>query len=509
MTPRKPQRITETMNLSQASPTFSLLRVILLSTSMLPIGVGTLIGQSSVPRVGERQPPADWLSECPGGPSGAWCGSYEVWEDREAREGRRIGLNVVVMPAASGTPASDALVWLDGGPGGAATESGPGIGGALASARVDRDLLLVDQRGTGSSNPLDCAAPAPGGPLQEHFDEFFPLDYVRACLDAQNADVTQYTTPIAMDDLNEVRAALGYDKLTLFGGSYGTRAGLIYMRRHPETVRAVVLKGVAPTNMRNPLPFARALDAGISGVFQACAAEPDCAAHYPDLERDWARLAERFEQGPVTAMVTHEGRTEEVTISKGVFADGVRHILYQVRQSTTLPRIITKAAAGDFDEFAQRELTQSIGFGDALSMGMFMTVTCSEDLQFLTEEEIRRETEGTFMGDYRIRRQLAACAIWGRGEVDETYFAPVTADTPTLLLSGEFDTATPVSGADWVAEYLPNALHIVVPNESHGFANPACEFGIVNQFLVTGTFEGLETSCVLETVRPPFERAGS
>lgn len=464
------------------------------------------LAQSSVPTpVDDRQPPVEWLSACEDGPAGAWCGTYEVWEDREAESGRRIGLNVVVMPAASSSPAADALVWLDGGPGAGATESGPGIAGAFQAARADRDVLLVDQRGTGRSHPLDCATPANDAPLQEHFEDFLPLDDVRECLAAQDADVTKYTTPIAMDDLNEVREALGYEQVTLFGGSYGTRAGLIYMRRHPETVRAAALKGVAPTNMRNPLPFARALDDGVAGVFEACAAEPECAESFPDLERDWARVAERFERGPVTATVTHEGRTEEVELSKGVFADGVRHILYQVGQSRTLPRIITDAAAGDFDAFAQRELQQSIGFGDALSMGMFLTVTCSEDLQFLTEDEIRRETEGTFMGDYRIRRQLAACEIWGRGDIDESYSAPVTADVPTLLLSGEFDTATPVAGADWVAEYLPDALHIVVPNESHGFANPGCEFGLLNEFVLVGGHEGLNAACVRETKRPSFE----
>ena len=466
----------------------------------------TASAQSAVP---DRQPPVSWLTPCEAGAGGAWCGTYEVWENREARSGRRIGLNVMVIPAPTPTPASDALVWLDGGPGGAATNSGPGLAQALADARAERDLLLVDQRGTGGSNALDCPAPGPDDPLQAHFGEFLPPDEVRACLAMQDADVTQYTTPIAMDDLNEVREALGYDRLTLFGGSYGTRAALIYMRRHPETVRAVALKGVAPTNMRNPLPFARALEEGLSGVFDACAAEPGCAAAYPDLEGDWGRIAARFERGPVTATVTHEGRTEQVSIPKGVFADGVRHILYTVNGSRTLPRMIAAGARGDFDEFAQRELQQSIGYANALSLGMFLTVTCSEDLQFLTEDEIRRETDGTFMGDYRIRRQLAACEIWGKGDVDASYSAPVTADAPALLISGEFDTATPVAGANWVAEYLPNSLHLVVPNESHGFRAGACEFGVISRFLGAGNAEGLDSSCLLETTRPAFETGGA
>lgn len=421
-----------------------------------------------------------------------------------AQSGRRIGLYVVVIPAESVTPARDALVWLEGGPGGAATQNGPDIGGLLTAARADRDRLLVDQRGTGRSHPLNCPTPADDAPLQEHFEEFLPPDKVRACLAGQDADVTKYTTPIAMDDLNEVREVLGYDQISIFGGSYGTRAGLIYLRRHPETVRVAVLKGVAPTNMRNPLPFARALDWGLQGVFDACSAEADCAEAHPHLEAEWGRVVEQFENGPVTARVTHAGRTEEVTISKGVFADGIRHILYSVGQSRSLPGLIRDAANGDFALFAQRELEQSIGFGNLLSLGMFLTVSCSEDLQFVTEDEIVRDTEGTFMGDYRIRRQLDACEIWGSGDVAESYLAPVTAGAPTLLMSGEFDTATPVSGANWVAEHLPNAVHIIVPNESHGFANAACEFGVIDRFIANAGPEGLDADCIHETRRPAF-----
>lgn len=457
---------------------------------------------------GTRQPPVDWLSSCEVGGETGWCGTYEVWEDRGARTGRRIGLNVIVLPARSGTPAPDALVWLHGGPGGAATESGPAIGSLLAASRETRDYLLVDQRGTGRSHPLDCPVPDEGAPLQVHFEEFLPPDYVRACLAAQDADVAQYTTPIAMDDLDDVREALGYEQLTLFGGSYGTRAALIYMRRHPGSVRAAVLKGVAPTNMRNPLPFAKALEVGLDGVFRACGAEEACAAAFPDLEDDWRRVVERFESGPVTTTVTFRGRTEEVTISKGVFADGIRHILYSVGASRILPLLIHEAASGDFSRFAARELEQALGFATALSTGMFLTVTCSEDLRFLTEEEIRRETAGTFFGDYRVQRQLAACQIWGRGDVDASYEAPVTVDVPTLLISGEFDTATPVAGASRVAEHLPRAVHLVVPNESHGFANPSCEATLINRFIMQGGAEGLDTTCLAETRRPPFVTGG-
>lgn len=470
-----------------------------------------LVGAVSLPAEAQqpsRTPPVDWLRPCQvavgGDTADGWCGSYAVWENRAAQTGRRIPLKVVVLPARQEPREPDPVVWLRGGPGGAATASIRGIAQALGQSWQRRDLLFVDRRGTGSSHPLDCPPRPEDEPLQTYFEPFLQPHFVRACLAAQDADVTQYTTPIAMDDLNEIRAALGYEKINIFGRSYGTRAGLIYLRRHPETVRAAVLKGVAPTNMRNPLPFARALEWGLDGVFEACAADEACAAEYPDLEADWNGVVDRFAAGPVTATVRHEGRVEEVTVSKGGFADGIRHILYSVGASRGLPRLIRDAARGDFNRFAQAELEQMMGLGEALSIGMFLTVTCSEDLRFVTEDEIRRETGGTFLGDYRVRLQLAACEIWGRGEIPDDYTAPVTAVVPTLLISGEFDTATPVDGATWVAEHLPNATHLIVPNESHGFRNPRCELGVINRFIANGGPDGLDADCIYETVRPPF-----
>lgn len=461
-----------------------------------------------------RPPPAEWLEPCRfavGNGRDAWCGTYEVWENREAAEGRRIGLRVLVLPARSPTPDPDPVWFLHGGPGGAATEAAGGVAQMLTSVNETKDLVFVDQRGTGASSPIDCDGPATDAPLQEFFDPFLELDDVRRCLEKQEADVRLYTTPIAMDDYDEVREALGYETINLFGGSYGTRAGLVYLRRHPETVRSAALKGVAPTNMRNPLPFARALERGIEAIFTACETEPECAAAYPQLRGDWERAKARFEDGPVTAEVEdpRNGRRETVRIPRGVFADGLRHILYSIHDSRGLPRMIHEAADGDFARFAREEIRQSIGFGELLSMGMFMTVTCSEDLRFMTEEEIRRETAGTFLGDYRIRRQLAACEVWGRGEIDEGYTRPVRVENPVLLISGEYDTATPPEGGAWVAEHLPNSRHIIVPNESHGFVNAPCEFGVINRFLEAGTHEGLDASCLEETRRPKLIVEGS
>ena len=478
-----------------------------LSLSLTLTGGLVLVGPLGVSAQNGASP--SWLTPCVVSTDvPALCGTYEVWEDRAARDGRRIPLNVVVVTARGDDPLPDPVLFFRGGPGAAATEAIAGVVRVLEGVRDRRDVVFIDQRGTGASNPLDCEGSGGNGGLQAHFGEFLPEAYVRDCLAHQDADVSLYTTPIAVDDFDEVRAALGYGQINLYGGSYGTRAAQVYLRRHPGTVRAAVLKGVAPMDMMNPLPFAKALEHGVQAVIAACAAEAACQEAYPDLAGDWEGSQARFEGGAVAAEVIdpETGRRESVTIDRGVYADGVRHILYSVAASAQLPGMIHAAGRGDFDAFAQRELGQSIGFAELLSMGMFMTVTCSEDLRFVTEDDIREATEGTFLGDYRVRRQLAACEIWGWGEgVGEHYQGPVTEDVPVLLISGEFDTATPADGAEEVARHLPNGRHLIFPNESHDFANPQCEWRIMTEFISRASLEGVDLSCVPETVRPPFD----
>ena len=469
-----------------------------------------LLVVSATPLATAQHAYPDWLESCQLDRVDAetLCGSYTVWENRAAERGRRITLNVVVVPASGVERMPDPVFYFAGGPGGAATNAVSTSLQVLRGVREARDLVFVDQRGTGQSHPIFCEEPTGEGPLQAFFGEFLEEEYVRGCLARQDADVAQYTTPIAMDDIDEVRAALGYGRINLYGGSYGTRAAQVYLRRHTAMVRSAVLKGVAPMDMKNPLPFARALEHAVRAVIEACAAEAACNEAYPDVADDWERSKEYFARGPVNATVEHPQteRREAVTIHRGVYADGVRHILYSMRASRQLPGMIHAAAGGDFDAFAQRELEQAIGFNDRLSGGVFMTVTCAEDLRFLTEEEITTGTSGTFLGDYRVRRQLAACEIWGWGAgVDESYTEPVSVETPVLLLSGEYDPATPADGAEGVTRHLPNGTHIVFPNQSHGFRNPACETRITADFIKAASAEGLDLACVAETRRPRFD----
>src|SRR5215210_3221642 len=176
------------------------------------------------------------------------CGQLPVWENREARSGRKIDLQVVVIPATSPSPVPDPLFYLAGGPGESAIREAPYFPQVFARLRRDRDLVFVDQRGTGKSGVLACELPGSEDDPQGYLREMFPLESIRTCAAglSKNADLRQYTNIQVLDDLDDVRAWLGYERINLYGGSYGTRAAVVYLKRHPEHVRSVILDALVP-----------------------------------------------------------------------------------------------------------------------------------------------------------------------------------------------------------------------------------------------------------------------
>ena len=429
----------------------------------------------------------------------ARCATYEVWENRAATSGRRIPLNIVVLPARGNERQPDPVFYFDGGPGAAATSAAPYLSRLLGAVNQSRDLVFIDVRGTGRSGALSCGLPPDDAPLQRYFDDFLNEAYVRDCLRRQEADVRFYTQPIAMDDIDEVRQALGYERINLYGASGGTRQEQIFVRRHPSSVRTIVMHGAHPMDGEMPLSFARALDDGVRWLIDWCARDANCRAANPDLGGDWERAKRRFDGGPVQATVRHprSGQEERVRISRGVFADGLRHMLYNLGRAEEIPPRIHAAAEGDFAPFAQAELRQVINFDRTLSHGFFLSSTCAEDVRFISEDEVRAQTAGTFLGDYRVRQQQAACRIWPKGEgIDEDFQAAVKADVPVLIMSGDTDVATPAADAERIARALPKAVHVIFPNQGHALANPDCASRLIAAFIARPGAEGLDTRCV-------------
>ena len=443
-------------------------------------------------------------------PGPAKCGKFEVFENRAARKGRKISINVLVLPATGDKREPDPLFYFAGGPGSAATEDAQGIARGFVKIREHRDLVFVDQRGTGGSHPLDCALFDPND-QQSYLGYFFPLDDVRKCRQQleTKADLTLYTTSIAMDDIDDVRAALGYDKINLFGGSYGTRAAMVYLRQHQKNVRTVTLQGVSPTGQHMPGDFPLSNERALQGVLAECAADEACNKAFPNIKTEAKAVLDRLIKGPVEVEVRLPNTTAptKVSLSRDLAAEAIRYMLYNPGATARMPLVLHLAHEGNFAPLAQTALNYRKILVATGSNGMYLSVTCAEDLPFVKPADAERNAQNTFLGDYRWRQQSAACALWPRGKIDSDYAKTVRSDVPVLILTGEWDPVTPPSNGDAVARTLPNSLHIVVPHGAHGFGGlegTDCIDRLNAEFIERGTTKGLDTSCVKNIRRRGF-----
>ena len=472
------------------------------STAVVLFFTFVLLGCGAPPTLSEAL--AD-LEECAPneGPMDALCTTVEVFENREASAGRTIDLKVVVFPAFNRNPEPDPLFVLVGGPGGAAARQSEQLITVFEDVQEDRDVVFVDQRGTGKSNGLKCDL---GDDTLDDLSRMdFPVEKLKECLQGYDADPRYYTTPIAMDDLNQVRETLGYDKINLWGGSYGTRAALVYVRRHGGTVRSVVLDGVAPPQMRLPLAFPRDTHRALDLMLQACEADVACDERFPNIRRRLTDLLDRLERNPPRVKLQHPrtGAEAEVTVRRQVAVSVMMGALYSPVVSALLPLLIERAAAGDFQGFLGLGAMNE-GVEEEMSRGMFFSVICSEDLPAITSKEAQEKAEGTFMGTVVFEAWQQACAVWPRGEIGPDYHEPVTSDLPVLIFSGEFDPVTPPVWGDEAAKTLPNSKHIVVPGIGHGATGIGCVPKLVAEFIAEGSAEEIDASCVEKHKRPPF-----
>src|SRR5215475_3721671 len=281
------------------------------------------------------------------------CGKYEVNENRQLKSGRKIALHIMLLPAMSAKPEPDPFFGLAGGPGQSATEAFP-LAGYVAKVRDLRDVVLVDQRGTGQSNPLQCSLQSLDN-AQSVLGAPYSQEKIRECRKEshKNADTPQYTTSLAAADLDEARQAMGYDKVNLFGGSYGTKAALVYLRLHGDHVRTLTLEAVASPQFLIPLPFAKGLQSSVDGVIALCAADAACQKDYPDLRNEFKTLGDRLEKSPAQFQVNNQS----VTLSREMFLSKLRTLLYVPPFVSAFPFIIHSAYQGDWSRYGAATLS--------------------------------------------------------------------------------------------------------------------------------------------------------
>jgi len=437
------------------------------------------------------------------------CGSYEVYEDRTRRTGRKIALKIVALPATGTERATDPLVYLSGGPGATATGSAAELARAFAWIRERRDLVFVDQRGAGGSHPLNCALYNPAD-LQSYFGPLLPLDGVRKCRERleRDADLTRYTTSIAMDDLDEVRGALGYEQINLFGASYGTRAALVYLKRYPHRVRTVVLQGVSSTEEFVPRNFARNSERALQAILNECAADESCNKAFPNLQAETETVLNHLSQGPIEVMLPDSSEAGvRVNLSRHQAAEGIRFMLYAPGRASRVPLMLHSAAQGDFTSIARATLAYRRQVMPNVSTGLYLSITCSEDVPWIKQGEGEMLAANTFLGDSSLRQLQAACGLWPRAPIAKDYSQPTKSSAPVLILTGEWDPVTPPTNGAAVAQLLPNSLHIVVPYGAHDFGDLegiACLERLLSEFVEIGTAKGLDTSCVKNIRRKGF-----
>lgn len=433
----------------------------------------------------------------------AQCARIMVAENPQQPEGRQIGLAVMVLPTLARVAKLDPVFYLAGGPGQSAIASGPMVFSALLEFRRQRDVVLVDQRGTGKSNNLTCSSP-------EAPDDFtlssaaalrLEVSKLRECLPTLDADPTLYTTSIAMADLDFVRQTLGYEQINLLGISYGTRAALVYLRQFGGHVRSVILDGVAPPSVNILAGASVDTDAALDRLFADCQSSATCAQAFPDPRANFIALTQQLAHSSVEAEFRHPktGAFIPVTIDPGLVARLVRQVLYHRTLSTLLPLALNQAGQGDY----QALLTLGYQFyddSDSISTGMMASVFCAEDMS----HSVSVAEGGQYFSNSMNELMIEVCQFWPTAEVGPEYFEAVVSDVPVLLLSGELDPVTPPKYAEQAAQTLRNSRHIIVPGVGHNAGFTGCVPDIMVEFVEHLAPRDLAPGCIGSIHRPPF-----
>lgn len=437
----------------------------------------------------------------------AQCGTLQVPEDRSQPTGRQIELALAWVPTEHGTE-TDPVFMLAGGPGQGARDSYPTIAGAFRETLRKRHVILLDQRGTGGSNPLICRDQQGRGAVTESLDDSpdAAAAFARRCLQdlSAQADARHYTTSVAVQDLDAVRTALGVEQLNLVGISYGTRVAQQYVRAFPERVRSVVLDGVVPNQLVLGSEHAKNLEAALDLQFARCLEHAPCKDRLGDPRANFQRLAAELRQSPRTLRYrdafSGEERTDSLTY--GHLASVVRMYAYAPMAAAMLPLTLHEAAAGRAEPLMAQAQMMLGQVSEQIMHGMQLSVICSEDAAQLRADPA---DAGSVLGNEFVEFTQAQCGVWPRGAVPDDFHAPLRSAVPVLLLSGEYDPVTPPRYGEQVAQGLSNARHLVLRGQGHNVLGVGCAPKLLARFIDTAKPAELEAGCLDRLAyAPPF-----
>lgn len=470
-----------------------------------PTGSGT--AAASHLRLGDVTFEPCSLSAVGAGAVEAQCARFEVPEDHDAPDGRRITLSIALLPA-DGQAEADVVLMIAGGPGQSALESYPQLDGAFADVRRGRHVLLVDARGTGGSHPLHCEAGEDEAPVFEAASAGDMRAFAERCRDALSADGTdlrRYATMDHVRDLEAVRQALQVPQLNLVGISYGTRVAQQYARAFPEATRSVVLDGVVPNAMVLGQEHARNLEAALETHFARCSAEPDCIGNLGDPMEQLRTVRATLEAGgldPVAYRHPVSGDWLEERPGFGHLATLLRMFSYQPATAATLPLLLHEAAQGRHAPMLAQARMLADSLGSQMAFGMQMSVLCTEDAADMAPEP---DDEGTVLGNLMVEMVAAQCPAWPTGERGAGFREPLSGAVPVLAISGEFDPVTPARYGDEVVAQLPHGRHLVAPGQGHNVIGAGCMPKLFAQFIERGDASGIDASCLDRLAAlPPF-----
>lgn len=418
-----------------------------------------------------------------------------------------IEIHVAVVPALNLVPEPDPVVPIAGGPGQGSIEFYSMLSGAFEPLRRNRDILLVDQRGTGSSSRMDCEIDDDAILFETEYSVDDTIEFIEGCLGELPHDPRYFTTSVAVTDLEAIREALGYATLNLYGVSYGSRVAQHFARQYPDSTRTVTIDGVVPPQIALGPEIATESQQAVDKILARCAEDSACNERFPDIDETFARVVGELRESPVDVFVPHPntGRIEEVRFGPGQFAGAIRLLVYNPNTIALLPLFIHEAGQGNYVPIASQFMLTAISMSDAIALGMHNAVMCTEDMPFLDRTTIDHDAiAASYMGSFQIETLEAMCRLWPEGPIDPEFKVPVDTDIPFLLLSGDADPITPPRYADMAAVDLGNATHLIGKHQGHGQISVGCTSKLVADFVAAADSSTLDTSCMERSFVMPF-----